>query len=48
MGQIVGKSFAKKKEKLTFFHVTEMKPVAIVFEKKIDNIKEVNQNYVKT
>ena len=34
------------KNKLTFFAVIAKKTVDIVFEQPIDNIKEVNKNYV--
>ena len=32
--------------KLTLFVVIATKPVEIVFDETVDNIKEVNQNYV--
>ena len=47
IGRIVGTSFFSEK-KPTFFAVIATKPVEIVFEQKIDNINEVNQNYVMT
>ena len=45
ISRIAGTSFAPP-QKLTFFTVIATKPVDIVFEQTIDNIKEVNQNYV--
>ena len=36
----------RTKYKLTFFAVIETKPVEIVFEITIDNIKAVHRNYV--
>ena len=45
ISQIAGKRFFQKKN-LTIFAILEVKPLDIVFEKTIDNIKEVNQNYV--
>ena len=38
--------FLQNKKKLTFFYIIETKPVDIVFKKTIDNMKEVNKNYV--
>ena len=35
-------------KKLTFFAVIAIKPVDIVFDKIIENIKEVNRNHVIT
>ena len=44
--QIKGTSFAPKKNRNTFFAVIATKPVDIMFKQTIDNIKEVNWNYV--
>ena len=46
ISQIVETGFAPKKNKLTLFYVISKKPVEIVFEQTIDNIKQVNQKYV--
>ena len=40
------KFHSKTKDKLTLFSVIATKSVEIVFEKTIDNIKEVNWYYV--
>ena len=44
ISQIVGTIFSPKK--LTFFSVIEMKPVDILLDQMVDNMKEVNRNYV--
>ena len=36
----------QKKRKLSFFYVIERKPAEILFKKKIDKIKDINQIYV--
>ena len=46
IGRILGTSFAPEKNKLTCFFVIAIKPVDFMLEKIINNIKEVNQNYV--
>ena len=38
--------FSKTKDKLTFFDVIAKKPVEIVLEQMIDNVKQFNRNYV--
>ena len=48
ISRIIGTSFApKQKNKLALFAVIATKPVDIIFEKTIDNIKQVNQKYAK-
>ena len=47
ISRIVGTSLASKKnKKVTLFSVIETKLVEILFDKKIDNLKQVNRNHI--
>ena len=46
ISQVMGTSFSPKQKKLILFAVIEKIYVDFIFEKKFDNIKEVNWNYV--
>ena len=43
ISQIEGKRFVPKQKKITLFSVIEMKPVEILIDKTIYNIKKVNK-----
>ena len=46
ISKIIETGFSPKQKLITFFSVISTKPVEIVFEQTIDNIKEVNRNHV--